>query len=96
MAKDLLEGVSWQGCYQGKTEYAATCETEVLLISQDDSLHLADAVPRRSCELTEDDKQKLERLNISPDSQYDDAIIMTIMIMMLTTKKIHSRLKVQG
>ena len=49
-------------------------ETEV---SQDDSLQVTDAVPRRSCELTEDDKHKLERLNISsPDSQYDDASIM--------------------
>ena len=76
MAKDLLERVSWQGCYQGRTEYSAICETEVLLISQDDSLLVADAVPRRSCELTKDDKQKLERLNISPDSQYDDASIM--------------------
>ena len=76
MSKDSLVGVSWQGCYQGRTEYGATCETEALLISQDDSLQVGDAVPRRSCELTEDDKQKLERLNISPDSQYDDASIM--------------------
>ena len=76
MAKDLLEDVSWQVSYQGKTCYSAWCESEVLIISQDDSLQVADAVPRRICELTDDDKRQLERLNLPQSSWQDDACIM--------------------
>ena len=75
-AADPLQEVSWQVPFQGKPCYTAHCETEVLIISQDESLQVADAVPRRSCELTEDDRKKLERLNIAATSQYDDASIM--------------------
>ena len=75
MAKDHLQGVSWQVSYQGHTFYAAFYESEVLIIQQDDNLHVTDAVPRRSCELTEDDKKQLERLNVSSDCQHDDASI---------------------
>ena len=71
-----MQDVSWQVSYQGKTHYVAFCEAEVLIIKQYDSLQVADAVPRRSCELTEDDKMKLERLKISPSSELDDATIM--------------------
>ena len=76
MAQGLLKDVSWEVPYQGKTIYSAFCEGEVLLISQDESLQVTDAVSRRSCELTEDDKKQLERLDISLDSQYDDVSIM--------------------
>ena len=73
---DPLQDVSWEVAYQGKACYTAYCETEILIIYQEDSLQVEDAVPRRSCELTEDDKNKLERLNISPSSEFDDASIM--------------------
>ena len=76
MAEDPLQGVSWQEPYQGKPCYVAHCEIEVLIIKQDDNLQVADAVPRRRCELTEDDKKQLERLNISLSSEFDDASIM--------------------
>jgi hypothetical protein len=76
MAKDPLEGVSWQVSYQGKPCYSAYCETEVLIISQDDGLPGADAVPRLTCELTDDDKKQLERLDLPQSSWNDDASIM--------------------
>ena len=71
-----LKGVSWQVSYRGKECYSAFCEAEILIIKQDENLPVADAVPRRSCELTEDDKKELERLNVSVGSQYDDVDIM--------------------
>ena len=74
--KDILDGVSFLGSFQGKTCYSAQCECEVLIISQDESLQVADAVPRQTCELTDDDKKQLEKLNISTNSQCDDASIM--------------------
>ena len=70
------EGVSWQVNYQGKPCYVAYCETEVLIISQDDTLPVADAVPRLTCELTDDDKKQLERLELPQSSWNDDAAIM--------------------
>ena len=74
---NYLEEVSWQVNYQGKPCYTAYCECEVLIISQDESLHAADAVPRRTCELTEDDKKQLERLNIPTSNWQDDASIVS-------------------
>ena len=74
--RDSLQGVSWQVNYQGKACHSAYCESEILIIYQDESLQKANAVPRRSCELAEDDKRKLERLNLSPSSWHDDASIM--------------------
>ena len=71
-----LQGVSWQTPYQGKPCYTAFCEAEVLIIKQDDSLQVADAIPRRSCELTGDDKMQMERLELSFSSDFDDATIM--------------------
>ena len=68
--------VSWQVNYQGKPCYSAYYECECLIISQDKDLQVADAVPRRSCELTDDDKQQLERLNLPQSSWKDDASIM--------------------
>ena len=62
--------------YQGKPCYTPFCECDILLIVQDESPPVVDAIPRRSCELTEDDKKKLERLNISLGSGYDDGSIM--------------------
>ena len=76
MASDPLEGVSWQVSYQGKPCYSAYCDTEVLIISQDDGLPVADAVPRLTCELTDDDKKHLERLELPQSSWNDDASIM--------------------
>ena len=76
MASDPFEGVSWQVNYQGKPCYVAYCETEVLIISQDDGLPVANAVPRLSCELTDDDKKQLERLKLPQSSWNDDASIM--------------------
>ena len=72
MAKDPLEGVSWEVNYQGKPCYSAYCDTEVLIISQDDSLQVAEAVPRLTCELTDDDKRQLERLDNLPQSSWND------------------------
>ena len=74
--KDYLESVSWQASYQGQLSHTAWCEGEVLIINQDEDLQVADAVPRRTCELTDDDKQQLERLNISANCWYDDAGIL--------------------
>ena len=68
--------VSWEINYQGKPCYVAYCECECLLISQEEDLQVADAVPRRSCELTDDDKQQLERLNQPQSSWKDDTSIM--------------------
>ena len=76
MASDPLEGVSWQVSYQGKPCYSAHCDTEVLIIHQDDSLPVADAVPRLTCELTDNDKEQLERLDLPQSSWNDDASIM--------------------
>lgn len=76
MATDPLEGVSWQVNYQGKPCYSAYCDTEVLIISQDDSLPVADAVPRLTCELSDDDKKQLERLELPLSSWNDDTSIM--------------------
>lgn len=49
-----LEGVSWQVPFQGKECYSAFCEADILIIKQEENLPVADAVQRRSCELTED------------------------------------------
>ena len=76
MAKDSLEGVTWVGSYQGKPCYTAQCDAEVLIISQDESLPVADAVPRLTCKLTDDDKKQLERLKLPQNSWNDDANIM--------------------
>ena len=77
MAIDPLEGVSWQGNYQGKPYYSVHCDTEVLIISQqDDGLPVADAVPRLTCELSNGDKKQLERLDLPQSSWNDDASIM--------------------
>ena len=76
MATDPLEGVSWKENYQGKPCYSAYCDTEVLIISQDDGPPVADAVPRLTCELSDDDKKQLERLNLPQSSWNDDASIM--------------------
>ena len=76
MAKDVLEDVSWQVSYQGKLDHSAYYESEVLIISQDEGLQVADTVPRRTCELTDDDNKQLERLNIPQSSWHDDVSIM--------------------
>ena len=70
---NFLEGVWWRVNYQGKPCYTAYYECECLIISQDDDLQVVDAVPRRTCELTDDDKKQLERLNLSQSSWNDDA-----------------------
>ena len=76
MAKPQLVDVSWQVSYQGKPCYTAYYDCECLIISQDDDLQVADAVPRRTYELTDDDKKQLERLNLPESSWQDDASIM--------------------
>ena len=81
MAKDPLEGVSWEGRFEGKPCYSAQCDIEVLIISQKDSLPgVADAVPRLNCELTDSDRNQLERLGLLQDSPRDDASIMAARI----------------
>ena len=77
MARHLVENVSWQVNYQGKPCYIAYHQCECLIICQDDDLQVADAVPRRKCELTEDDKKQLERLNLPQTSWQDDASIIS-------------------
>ena len=76
MANNPLEGVSWKENWQGKPCYSAYCDTEILIISQDDGLLVADAVPRLTCELSDDDKKRLERLDLPQSSWNDDASIM--------------------
>ena len=71
------EDVSWQLSYQGKQYYSASFECEALIISQDDDLQVADAVPRRPSMLTDDDKNQLERLNLPQNSWLDDASIVS-------------------
>lgn len=56
--------------------YTPFCEADILIISQVENLEVPDAVPRRICKLTDNDKLQLERLNISASSGYDDANIM--------------------
>ena len=90
--RDILEGVSWQRSYQGKPSYAAYSETEVLMISQDEGLQIADAVPRQICELSDDDKKQLERLNIPASCWNDDA---TIMAARYALDKIYTVVKVE-
>ena len=76
MAKDPLEGVSWEGRFEGNPYYSAHYDIEVLIISQDDSLPgVADAVPRINCELTDSDQNQLERLGLPHNSLRDDASI---------------------
>ena len=74
--KGYLQAVSWQASYQGQPSHTAWCEGEVLIIDQDEDLQVADTVPRRICELIDDDKKQLERLNIPTNSWYDDAGII--------------------
>ena len=76
MAEDILEGVSWEESYQGKPCYSAYCDAEVLIISQDERLPVADAVPRLTSELTDNDKKQLERLKLPQNSWNDDARIL--------------------
>ena len=77
MAKDPLEGISWEGRFQGKPCYSAESDIEVLIISQEDSLPgIADAVPRLNCELRDSDQNQLERLGLSHNSLRDDVSIM--------------------
>jgi hypothetical protein len=68
--------VSWEVGYQGKPCHTAYYECECLIVSQDDDLQVPDAVSRRTCELTDNDKQQLERLNLPQNSWKDDANIM--------------------
>ena len=76
MDKKSLDGVSWEGSFQGKPCYSAHCDVEVLIFSQDESLPLADAVPRLMSELKDEDKKQLERLELPQNSWSDDASIM--------------------
>ena len=81
MAKNPLDGVCWEGTFQGKPYYSAKCDIEALIISQDDSLPgVADAVPRLNCELMDSDQNQLERLGLLKESPRDDASIMAARI----------------
>ena len=66
MAKNPLDGVCWEGTFQGKPYYSAKCDIEALIISQlDDNLpRVADAVPRLNCELMDSDQNQLKRLGL--------------------------------
>ena len=78
MANSLPLEMQWQSTFQGKTSYAANCQKDVLIIVSSESLQGDDTVSRRTFELTNEDIDKLQRLNFPrPAEQWkDDASIM--------------------
>ena len=71
-------GLQWQVTFQGRTMDVAHCQRDVLIIVSSESLQGDDIVPRRDVELTQEDIEKLQRLNLpGPVEQWkDDASIM--------------------
>lgn len=72
----MEQQISWSYTLEGNTIYAAKCSRDELMIIQSDDLEGANIVPRRNVELTPEDKQQLERLDLAPESWYDDGLIM--------------------
>ena len=69
--------ISWNYTLLGHTVHGATCHKDELLIIQSDNLQRADVIRRRlNVELTDDDKKQLERLDLPPESWYDEGSIM--------------------
>ena len=72
----MEQEISWSYTLEGNTIYAAKCSRDELMIIQSDDLEGANIVPRRNVELTAEDKKQLERLDLPPESWYDDSLIM--------------------
>ena len=66
----------WEDTLQGRKLYGAFGTRDILVIAQDDTLQGPDIVPRCRFEMTENDKQQLQRLGIPLDNWQDDASIM--------------------
>ena len=66
----------WGYTLQGKKIDGATGTRDVLIIAQDGSLQGPDIQPRHSLELTDSDKNQLQRLGIPSNKWQDDATIM--------------------
>ena len=66
----------WGYTLQGMKIDGATGTRDILIIAQDDSLQGPDIQPRCSLELTESDKNQLQRLGIPTANWQDDASIM--------------------
>ena len=69
--------LQWQIAHQGKTLHLAHCQRDVLIIVSNECLEGIDIVPRHDTELTKEDIEKLQRLNLpNPEQWKDDASIM--------------------
>ena len=68
----------WGTTIEGKKIYGAFGTRDILIIAQDDCLQGPDIVQRRGgLELTDSDKNQLQRLGIPQADWQDDASIMT-------------------
>ena len=69
--------IYWNYKLQGYTIQRARCHKDALVIIQSDSLQGPGVVPRRpDAELTDEDKNQLERLNLPPECCKDEGSIM--------------------
>ena len=75
-----LEGATpqpiWGFKLQGMEMHGATGPSDILIISQDETIQGEDTTPRRTTKLTSHDERELERLDLPPDQWEDDASIM--------------------
>ena len=72
--------IQWGGTVQGHQLYGAYGTRDILIISQDDALQAEDIVSQNTIQLSEEDKKKLDRLDLPPDMWHDDASIMAARI----------------
>ena len=63
----------WGEKFQGKEVHGATGPSDILIVSQDETIQGEDTTPRRTTKLTSDDKRELERLDLPPDKWEDEA-----------------------
>ena len=66
----------WEDTLQGKKIFGAYGTRDILIIAQDDDLCGPDIEQRLRLELNDTDKNRLQRLDISPEKWHDDASIM--------------------
>ena len=66
----------WGYKLQGEEVHGATGPSDILIVSQYETIQGEDTTPRRTTKLTSDDKRELERLDLAPDQWEDDASIM--------------------
>lgn len=66
----------WGYTLQGKRNDGESGSRDVLIIAQDDCIQGPDIQPRSSLELTESDKNQLQRLGVSLANWQDDVSIM--------------------